>query len=44
MDAGRFGQFWLFLPFLVSLGIPYLHGAKNLARKGVEILVAGDKG
>ena len=33
MSVGRFGRFLLFLPFLAKLGIPYLHGARDLAKK-----------
>ena len=33
MDVGPFGQFSLFLPFQAKLGIPYHHGARDLAKK-----------
>ena len=33
MSAGHFGQILLFLPLYAILELPYLHGARDLARK-----------
>ena len=38
MRAGHFGQISLFLPLYAILELPYLHGARDLARKKVRIL------
>ena len=44
MSAGHFGQISLFLPLYAILELPYLHGARNLARRKVRILVHMTKG
>ena len=44
MSAGRFGQISLFLPLYAMLELPYLHGARNLARKKMAHIVAYDQG
>ena len=44
MSVGRFGQSLLFLPFRAKLGIQYLHGARDVARKEVLTLVAYNQG
>ena len=44
MTAGHFGQISLFLPLYAILELPFLHGARNLARKGGTIIVAYDQG
>ena len=33
MSAGHFGQISLFLPLYAILELPYLHGARDLAKK-----------
>ena len=38
MSAGHLGQIPLFLPLYAILELPYLHGARNLARKEGRIL------
>ena len=38
MSAGHFGQISLFLPLYAILELPYLHGAKNLARTKGRLL------
>ena len=38
MSAGHFGQISLFLPLYAILKLPYLHGARDVARKEVRIL------
>ena len=38
MSAGHFGQISLFLPLYAILELPYLHGARNLARSEVRIV------
>ena len=38
MDAGHFGQISLFLPLYAMLELPYLHGARDLARNKGRIL------
>ena len=38
MSAGHFGQISLFLPLYAILELPYLHGARDLARKKVQLL------
>ena len=44
MSAGHFGQISLFLPLYAILELPYLHGARDLARKEWAIIVAHDQG
>ena len=44
MSAGHFGQISLFLPLYAILGLPYLHGARDLAKKGGAHIVAYDQG
>ena len=44
MSAGHFGQILLFLPLYAILELPYLHGARGLARKEVRFTVACDQG
>ena len=44
MSAGHFGQISLFLPLYAILELPYLHGARDLARKEEAIIVAYDQG
>ena len=44
MSAGHFGQILLFLPLYAILELPYLHGARNLAKKGSANIVAYDQG
>ena len=44
MSAGHFGQISLFLPLYAILVLPYLHGARDLARKEKTIIVAYDQG
>ena len=44
MSAGHFGQISLFLPLCTILELPYLHGARDLARKEVANIVAYDQG
>ena len=38
MSAGHFGQISLFLPLYAILELPYLHGARDLARRKWRIL------
>ena len=38
MSAGHFGQISLFLPLCTMLELPYLHGARNLAKSKLPIL------
>ena len=38
MSAGHFGKISLFLPLYAILESPYLHGARNLARKEGRLL------
>ena len=40
MSAGHFGQILLFLPLYAILELPYLHGARNLAKKESANMVA----
>ena len=44
MSAGQFGQISLFLPLYAILEIPYLHGARDLAREERRHIVAYDQG
>ena len=44
MSAGHFGQISLILPLYAILELPYLHGARNLARKDGRILQHLTKG
>ena len=44
MSAGRFGQISLFLPLYAILELPYLHGARDLAKKESAHIVAYDQG
>ena len=44
MSAGLFGRISLFLPLHAMLELPFLHGAHDLARKEVAIIVAYDRG
>ena len=44
MSAGHFGQISLFLPLCTILELPYLHGARDLARKKGRILYNMTKG
>ena len=44
MSAGVCGQISLFLPLYAMLELPYLHGARDLARKGRAHIVAYDQG
>ena len=44
MSAGHFGQILLFLPLYAILELPYLHGARDLARKKRARIVAYDQG
>ena len=44
MGAGHFGQISLFLPLYAILELPYLHGARNLARKKMAMIVAYEQG
>ena len=44
MSAGHFGQISLFLPLCTILELPYLHGARDLARREVANIVAYDQG
>ena len=44
MSAGHFGQISLFLPLYAILEIPYLQGARDLAKKEVAQIVAYDQG
>ena len=37
-ECGPFGQISLFLPLYAILELPYLHGARTLARKEGQIL------
>ena len=43
MSAGHFGQISLFLPLCAILELPYLHGARDLARGGRANIVAYDQ-
>ena len=38
MSAGHFDQISLFLPLYAILDLPYLHGARNPARKKERLL------
>ena len=38
MSVGHFGHISLFLPLYAIFELPYLHGARDLARKEVHIL------
>ena len=38
MGAGHFGQISLFLPLYAILELPYLHGARDLARREGRLL------
>ena len=38
MSAGHFGQILLFLPLYAMLELPYLHAARDLARKKRHLL------
>ena len=38
MSAGHFGQIVLFLPLYAILVLPYLHGARDLAREETRTL------
>ena len=38
MSEGSFGQISLFLPLYAILELPYLHGARELARKEGRML------
>ena len=38
MSAGHFGQIVLFLPLYAILELPYLHGARDPARKEEQLL------
>ena len=44
MSAGHFGQISLFLPLYAILELPYLHGARDLAREKVAIIAAYNQG
>ena len=44
MSAGHFGQISLFLPLYAILELPYLHGARDLARNERANIVAYDQG
>ena len=44
MSAGHFGQISLFLPLYAILELPYLRGARDLARKKSAHIVACDQG
>ena len=44
MSAGHFGQISLFLPLYAVLELPYLHGARDLAKKEKAIIVAFGQG
>ena len=44
MSAGHLGQISLFLPLYAILELPYLHGARDLARKKEAHIVAYDQG
>ena len=44
MSAGHFGQVLLFLPLYAILELPYLRGARDLARRGRAIILAYDQG
>ena len=44
MSAGRFRQISLFLPLYAILELPYLHGARDLARNERAHIVANDQG
>ena len=44
MSAGHFGHISLFLPLYAILELPYLHGARDLARKESANIVAYDQG
>ena len=44
MSVGHFGHISLFLPLYAILELPYLHEARDLARKGSANIVAYDKG
>ena len=44
MSAGHFGQISLFLPLYAILELPYLHGARDLARRKKANIVAYDEG
>ena len=44
MTAGHFGQMSLFLPLYAILELPYLHGARDLARREVRLLKEMPKG
>ena len=44
MSAGHFGQTSLFLPLYAILELPYLHGARDPARKERAVVVAFDQG
>ena len=38
MSAGHYGQISLFLPLYDILELPYLHGARDLAKNEVQLL------
>ena len=38
MSAGHFNRISLFLPFYAILELPYLHGARNLARREGQLV------
>ena len=38
MSAGHFGQISLFLPLHAILELPYLHGARDLAKNKGQLL------
>ena len=44
MSAGHFAQISVFLPLYAILELPYLHGARDLARNERSIDVADDQG
>ena len=44
MSAGHFGQISLFLPLYAILELPYLHGARDLAKEEMAHIVAYDQG
>ena len=44
MGAGHCGQISLCLPLYAILELPYLHGARDLARKKIAMIVAYDEG
>ena len=44
MSAGHFGQISLFLPLYALLELPYLDGARDLARIEVQLLQHMTKG